>query len=78
MTTESPAAKDRPTSRSAIIAFKVSRQLAGILDEMPNKSEFIRLAVEARLALLCPTCGGSGVRGSSTRSRRVRTHGPVG
>ncbi|MGZ3420588.1 MAG: hypothetical protein ACXWUG_20745 [Polyangiales bacterium] len=43
-----------------IFAFKADEDLAKLLDSLPNRSEFIRLAVLARFGLTCPTCNGSG------------------
>jgi hypothetical protein len=51
--------KPRPTKH--IVAFKVEPELAALLDAMPNKSEFIRAAVQSRLATACPLCRGSGI-----------------
>ena len=51
--------KRRPPKQ--IIAFKVDPELASVLDAMPNKSEFIRAAVQSRLATACPLCRGTGV-----------------
>ncbi len=53
------AAKPRPAKQ--IVAFKVEPELASLLDAMPNKSEFIRAAIQARLGTVCPLCRGSGV-----------------
>jgi hypothetical protein len=44
-----------------VIAFKVDPALASVLQTMPNRSEFIRSAVQARLANACPLCRGTGV-----------------
>jgi len=51
--------KPRPSKH--IVAFKVEPELAAVLDAMPNKSEFIRAAVQNRLASACPLCRGTGV-----------------
>ena len=51
--------KPRPTKH--IVAFKVEPELAALLDAMPNKSEFIRAAVQGRLASACPLCRGTGI-----------------
>ena len=53
------AVKPRPAKQ--IVAFKVEPELASMLDAMPNKSEFIRAAIHARLGTVCPLCRGSGV-----------------
>ncbi len=51
----------KPRPAKHIVAFKVEPELAALLDAMPNKSEFIRAAVQGRLATACPLCRGSGV-----------------
>ena len=55
-----PKAGRTPTNH--LVAFKVDADLATILDALPNKSEFIRAAIEARLGQVCPTCQGTGIR----------------
>ena len=47
--------------KEKIVTFKVSGDLADDLDGIPNKSEFIRRAVEAALSGKCPLCAGTGV-----------------
>lgn len=44
-----------------LIAFKVEPDVATILNEMPNKSAFIREAIRSALGQKCPVCAGSGV-----------------
>ena len=51
----------KPRPAKQIVAFKVEPDLAALLDAMPNKSEFIRAAVQSRLATACPLCRGSGL-----------------
>jgi len=51
--------KPRPSKQ--IVAFKVEPELAAALDAMPNKSEFIRAAVQSRLSTACPLCRGTGL-----------------
>lgn len=51
----------KPRPAKHIVAFKVEPELAALLDAMPNKSEFIRAAVQGRLSTACPLCRGSGV-----------------
>ena len=51
----------RKQPKTAIVAFKVEEELAEFLNRLPNKSEFIRKAIAAQLALDCPLCRGSGV-----------------
>ena len=52
--------KDRK-QKSQIVAFKVEDDLAAFLDQLPNKSEFIRKAILAQFAMNCPLCSGTGV-----------------
>jgi hypothetical protein len=47
--------------KKVVVAFKVEEELARILDDLPNKSAFIRQAIEARLGRACPLCAGKGV-----------------
>ena len=49
------------TGKSTIVAFKVEDELAKFLDNLPNKSEFIRKAILAQFRMTCPLCVGSGV-----------------
>ncbi len=51
----------RKAPKTAVVAFKVEAELAEILNELPNKSAFIRKAIVAQLSMACPVCGGSGV-----------------
>jgi hypothetical protein len=50
-----------PRAPKQVVAFKVDPDLAALLDAMPNKSEFIRAAVQSRLTSVCPLCRGTGV-----------------
>jgi hypothetical protein len=47
--------------KTAVVAFKVEEELAQILNDLPNKSEFIRKAIVSHLSMACPLCRGSGV-----------------
>jgi len=47
--------------RSASVAFKVEPELAELLNQLPNKSEFIRRAIAAQLGVCCPLCNGKGI-----------------
>jgi hypothetical protein len=49
------------STKSKIVAFKVEEDLADFLDNLPNKSDFIRKAVLAQFGMTCPLCTGSGV-----------------
>ena len=55
------ARKDAKAQKSQIVAFKVEEELAKFLDNLPNKSEFIRKAILAQFRMTCPLCTGSGV-----------------
>lgn len=55
------AAKTDTPRKSTIVAFKVEAELAEFLDNLPNKSEFIRKAILAQFGMTCPLCVGSGV-----------------
>lgn len=46
--------------KAAVVAFKVEEELAEILNQLPNKSAFIRKAIVAQLNMACPLCHGSG------------------
>ena len=53
-----PAAK---LTKSEIVAFKVEAELARFLNDLPNKSDFIRKAILAQFGMTCPLCTGTGV-----------------
>lgn len=55
------SAKSETAKKSTIVAFKVEDELAQFLDNLPNKSEFIRKAILAQFGMTCPLCVGSGV-----------------
>jgi len=40
---------------------RLPEELAELLDQLPNRSDFVRGALLERLGSLCPHCGGSGV-----------------
>lgn len=48
----------RNKSQMATVAFKVEADLAELLNQLPNRSEFIRKAITAQLGLTCPLCNG--------------------
>lgn len=50
----------RKTPKTAVVAFKVEEDLAEFLNQLPNKSAFIRKAIAAQMSMACPLCGGSG------------------
>ena len=45
----------------AVVAFKVEKELADLLNKLPNKSAFIRKAIASHLGMTCPLCNGKGV-----------------
>jgi hypothetical protein len=47
--------------KTALVAFKVEAELAELLNQLPNKSAFIRKAIAAQLGVACPLCHGNGV-----------------
>lgn len=50
----------RKTPKTAVVAFKVEAELAEFLNQLPNKSAFIRKAIAAQMSRACPLCNGSG------------------
>lgn len=48
------------TQKTEVVAFKVEAELAAFLNQLPNKSEFIRKAIAAQMHTACPLCSGSG------------------
>src|SRR5262249_59323748 len=51
----------RKAPKTAVVAFKVEKELAELLNKLPNKSAFIRKAIQAQLGMACPLCNGKGV-----------------
>ncbi len=47
--------------KTAVVAFKVEKELADLLNKLPNKSAFIRKAIASQLGMACPLCQGQGV-----------------
>ena len=47
--------------KTAVVAFKVEKELADLLNKLPNKSAFIRKAIASQLGVACPLCKGQGV-----------------
>jgi hypothetical protein len=60
--------KPNEKGKQRIVTFKAHEDLAAFLDEMPNKSEFIRKALLSALMEPCPVCQG---KGSVPRSLRI-------
>jgi hypothetical protein len=52
----------RRPRKSVLVGLKVDAETAAALDAVPNKSEFIREALRARLEEVCPLCAGTGRR----------------
>lgn len=52
---------ERKQPKTAVVAFKVEKELAEFLNKLPNKSAFIRKAIAAHLGMACPLCNGKGV-----------------
>lgn len=50
----------RKTPKTAVVAFKVEEELADFLNQLPNKSDFIRKAIAAQMSIACPLCSGTG------------------
>jgi hypothetical protein len=50
----------RKPQKTAIVAFKVEKELAEFLNQLPNRSAFIRKAIAAQMSMACPLCNGSG------------------
>lgn len=48
------------TQKTEVVAFKVEKELAEFLNNLPNKSAFIRKAIAAQLSMACPLCNGTG------------------
>lgn len=47
--------------KEEIISFKVDPELGEAMRNIPNRSRFIRSAILAAMAGVCPLCDGSGV-----------------
>ncbi len=46
--------------KNEVITFKVDADMAGVIQRLPNKSEFIRQAILSAMNNVCPLCQGSG------------------
>jgi hypothetical protein len=51
----------RKLVKTEVVAFKVEKELADLLNKVPNKSDFIRQAIVSHLGMACPLCNGRGV-----------------
>jgi hypothetical protein len=49
------------TGKQQIITFKAEEALVEAMEDIPNRSEFIRAAILAALESVCPLCHGTGV-----------------
>ena len=49
-----------PGKKSVVVTFRVDAHLAEELDRLPDRSAFIREAIQQRLHDTCPACGGEG------------------
>jgi hypothetical protein len=47
--------------KQEIITFKVDEDLLEAIKHIPNRSEFIRMAILEALGSICPLCNGSGM-----------------
>ena len=47
--------------KTKVVAFKVEEELADFLNQLPNKSAFIRKSIAAQMSMACPLCNGSGI-----------------
>jgi hypothetical protein len=50
----------RKPLKTASVAFKIEADLAELLNQLPNRSAFIRKAVLSQLGVACPVCLGRG------------------
>ena len=48
------------SKKQDVITFKVDESLREALEQVPNRSEFIRSAIQAALEGTCPLCRGTG------------------
>lgn len=54
--------------KEEVITFKVDPTLAEVLEQMPNRSEFIRSSILSALDSICPLCMGLGVLSPKQKS----------
>lgn len=55
------SAQEATPGTLGVLTFKVSKEIAGLLKGIENRSEFIRNAIFAAFESICPWCKGSGV-----------------
>ncbi len=53
--------------KESVISFKADQKLSEILQNIPNRSEFIRKAILDALESTCPLCKGSGILTASQK-----------
>jgi len=54
--------------KQSIITFKVDDELFKAIQNIPNRSEFIRSALIGALGSVCPLCNGSGMLNKNQKS----------
>jgi len=65
------------TDKTEVISFKADVELAAMLRQMTNKSDFIRNAVLEYMQNTCPLCRGTGLISVSQREhwdKFIKTH----
>lgn len=55
------------TEKTEVISFKADEELAAMLRNVPNRSDFIRNAVLEYMQNTCPLCSGTGLISISQR-----------
>ncbi len=58
--------------KERIVTFKVDEQLADDLDNIQNKSDFIRKAIQSALQQKCPLCSGTGTLSKEQQQHLVQ------
>src|SRR6476469_5136244 len=71
------ARKDSKAQKSQIVAFKVEEELAKFLDNLPNKSEFIRKAILAQFGMTCPLTADAAPAADQKRIEQFLHGGPL-
>ena len=67
----------KKTPKTAVVAFKVEEELAEFLNQLPNKSDFIRKAIAAQMSMACPLCNGAGQVSRWTHDHYCAAHRQV-
>lgn len=55
--------------KQLLVAFKAEGELARLLNQLPNKSAFIRKAIMDQLGQACPLCHGKGAVAPGTHKQ---------